>query len=203
MISFDALVIGGGAAGMQCAIMLGSALNKPFAKNKKVGIIMHQKASHLQTAVFNNVLGLPAGTKGSDILKEGIQHLETTYPEVIQIHKEKVTEVSGTAGNFTITTNKNTYNTKTIIVALGNTNLFNIEGLNQYIVPHERANPVKERIQLKNTNHVVTEAIYVAGTLAGWSSQLPIAMGSGAQVALDVLTIWNEGNPVQVHDKLV
>ena len=55
---FDALIIGGGVAGMQCALVLGSGLKKPSASNKKVGIIMHQRSSHLQNALFNNVLGL-------------------------------------------------------------------------------------------------------------------------------------------------
>ncbi len=44
------------------------------------------------------------------------------------------------------------------------------------------------------------EGIYVIGTLAGCRSQLTIAAGSGAAVATDLLTIWNEGIPVQVHD---
>ena len=64
----DTIIIGGGAAGMSCALVLGSGLKKPFAEGKKVAIIMHQKASHLQTALFNNVLGLQPGTLGKDIL---------------------------------------------------------------------------------------------------------------------------------------
>jgi hypothetical protein len=35
----------------------------------------------------------------------------------------------------------------------------------------------------------VAEGIYVAGTLAGWRSQLSIAAGSGAAVATDILTL--------------
>ena len=35
---FDALIIGGGAAGLSCALVLGSAENKPFAKDKKIEI---------------------------------------------------------------------------------------------------------------------------------------------------------------------
>ena len=32
---FDVLIIGGGVSGMQCALVLGSGLHKPFAKDKK------------------------------------------------------------------------------------------------------------------------------------------------------------------------
>ena len=55
---FDTLIIGGGVSGMQCALVLGSGLNKPYGKGKKVGVILHQRASHLQNALFNNVLGI-------------------------------------------------------------------------------------------------------------------------------------------------
>ncbi|GAL66035.1 putative protein [Jejuia pallidilutea] len=39
----DVLIIGGGAAGMSCALVLGSAKEKPFAKDKQIAIITHQK----------------------------------------------------------------------------------------------------------------------------------------------------------------
>ena len=72
---FDVIIIGGGVAGMQCALVLGSGLKKPFAKNKKVGILLHQRSSHLQNALFNNVLGLTSGTLGEDILIQGKKQL--------------------------------------------------------------------------------------------------------------------------------
>ena len=68
---FDVLIIGGSAAGMSCALVLGSAKMKPFAEGKHIAIIMHQKTSHLQTALFNNVLGLAPGTTGTEILEKG------------------------------------------------------------------------------------------------------------------------------------
>ena len=70
-MNFDALIIGGGVSGMQCALILGSAENKSFARGKKIGIITHQRASHLQNALFNNVLGLSPKTLGKNILIEG------------------------------------------------------------------------------------------------------------------------------------
>ncbi|ETN94245.1 FAD-dependent oxidoreductase [Zhouia amylolytica] len=200
---FDVLVIGGGVAGMQCALILGSAKSKEFAKDKKIGIIAHQKASHLQSAELNNAIGIAPGTSGLDLLNASKKHLADLYPHVLQIENEKVLKVEKDLNHFTIFTNKNRYTSKLIVVALGYTNFFNIEGLNQYLEPHELSNREKERVQLKNTNHLVAEGIYVAGTLAGWRSQFAIAAGSGAQVATDILTLWNNGKHAHVHDKLV
>lgn len=203
MEHFDVLIIGGGAAAMQCALVLGSAHEKAYAAGKRVGIVMHQKASHLQTAKFENVLGLAPGTLGATILEEGKNHLTALYPEVFQIHGEKVTKVARQSDDtLVVFTNKLSYTAHTIVVALGYTNLFDIDGLNQFVIPHQRSMPEKERVQLKNTDHVVTPGIYVTGTLAGWSSQFAIAAGSGAQVAADILTEWNGGNFTKVHHKI-
>ncbi len=87
---YDVLIIGGGAAGMSSALVLGSAKNKPFAKDKTIGIIMHQKSSALQTGLFNNALGLKPGTTGLEILVDGKKHLSNVYPHVDLIEKEKV-----------------------------------------------------------------------------------------------------------------
>lgn len=198
---YDALIIGGGAAGLSCALVLGSAHKKEFASNKHIGIIVHQRASHLQSALFNNVLGLAPGTLGADILQDGRKQLETLYPHVDQIDTEKVIAVSKIADNFKIATNKGSYEAKVIVVAVGYTDLINIEGLEGFIQPHPRAGAQKSRIWLKNEDHLVAEGLYVSGTLAGWRSQFAIASGSGAQVATDILTLWNDGNHAHVHDK--
>jgi thioredoxin reductase len=199
---YDALVVGGGAAGMSCALVLGSAKQKSFAANKVIGIIAHQKTSHLQTALFNNVLGLMPGTTGVSILESGKKQLTTLYPHVEQIDKEKVLEVLKAETGFEVRTNKNTYLSKLVVIAVGYTNLMRIKGLEQYVEPHPRANVEKDRIWLKNVDHLIEENLYVAGTLAGWRSQFAIASGSGAHVATDVLTLWNGGKHVKVHDKV-
>lgn len=201
-MGYDVLIIGGGAAGMSCALVLGSAKNKPFAADKSIGIIMHQKASALQTGLFNNALGIKPGTTGKDLLESGKQQLADVYPHVDQIEKEKVLAISQEENHIIVTTNKNSYQAKTIVVAVGPSNLFNIDGLKHYIEPHKKLPAAKERIQLKNADHLAAENIYVAGVLAGHRSQLAIACGSGASVATDILTAWNNGNPAMVHDKV-
>ena len=201
---YDALIVGGGAAGMSCALVLGSAKPKAFAAKKTIGIITHQKTSHLQTALFNNVLGLAPGTTGASILESGKKkQLSTLYPHVEQIENEKVLEVSKRDNCFEVKTNKRTYESKIVVIAVGYTNLMTIKGLDQYIEPHPRTAIEKDRIWLKNTDHVIEDSLYVAGTLAGWRSQFAIASGSGAHVATDVLTLWNGGKDVKVHDKII
>ncbi|WP_375235905.1 NAD(P)-binding domain-containing protein [Winogradskyella sp.] len=201
-MNFDALIIGGGPAGMSCALVLGSAKPKPFATNKHIGIIMHQKTSHLQNALLNNVLGLKPGTLGKDILENGRQQLKDLYPHVSQIEKEKVKSVSKITEGFIIETNKNTYKAKSIVIAVGYTSLLTIKGLENYIESHPQAAIEKDRIWLKNKNHLIEEGLYVAGSLAGWRSQFAMASGSGAQVATDILTQWNNGKHTKIHDKI-
>ncbi|WP_299394759.1 NAD(P)/FAD-dependent oxidoreductase [uncultured Gelidibacter sp.] len=199
---FDVLIVGAGAAGMSCALVLGSAKSKPFAEDKRIGLIAHQRTSHLQNALFNNVLGLPAGTLGSDILTAGKAQLASLYPHVEQIEKEKVKSVVKSSEGFTVITNKGTYAAKLVVIAVGYTNLITIKGLESYIEAHPKAAPAKERIWLKNENHVVEPGLFVAGTLAGLRSQYAIACGTGAQVATDILTLWNDGKDTHVHDKI-
>ncbi|MCO6161479.1 FAD-dependent oxidoreductase [Flavobacterium sp. NRK F7] len=199
---YDVLIIGGGVSGVSCALVLGSAYTKPFASNKKIGLIAHQKASSLQNGVYNNAYGIPPGKLGSELLDESLEHLQQLYPHVTPIEKEKVVKIEGSVGNFTIVTNKNKYHSKLIVIAIGSGSPFLIEGLETYVIPHKKALAIKNRIQLQNDDHLVKPGIYVCGTLAGHRSQLSIAAGSGASVAGDVLTLWNDGNHVQVHDAI-
>ena len=197
---FDVLIIGGGVSGVSAAIIFGSAKEKSFMADKQIGIIAHQKASSLQNALFNNAYGIAPGTLGRNLLNSSLEHLQNLYPQILQIEGEKVVRISGEFNNFTITTNKNTYHSKLIMIGIGAGNPFTIEGLENFIIPHKKAAPEKNRIQLENNDHLVTEGIYAIGTMAGHRSQLVIAAGSGASAATDVLTLWNNGKPVQVHD---
>ena len=199
---FDVLIIGGGVAGMQCALVLGSGLKKPYAINKKVGVIMHQRSSHLQNALFNNVLGLPTGTLGSNVLAAGKNQLTTNYPNITQIEGEKVISITIQNHFHIVKTIKNEYKTQVIVLALNYAKPFLIKGLEAYLEPHQRAKASKDRIQLRNENYLVTENVYVCGTLSGCRSQFAIAAGSGATVATDILTLWNNGEHSQVHDKI-
>ncbi|WP_300568595.1 FAD-dependent oxidoreductase [Flavobacterium sp.] len=198
----DVLIIGGGVSGVSCALVLGSAHKKAFVQDKSISIVTHQKASSLQDAIFYNAYGIESGKLGADLLVETTQQLQQNYPHITQIEDEKVLKVIAIENGFEITTNKNTYSSKIVVVSIGSSNLFDIEGLQQYLEPHQKSLPEKNRIQLQNKDHFVTEGIYVTGTLAGHRSQLAIAAGSGAAVATDILTLWNNGVETHSHDSV-
>jgi len=201
-MDFNVLIIGGGVAGLQCALVLGSAQKKPFAIDKKIGIVLHQKTSHLQNALFHNVLGLVPKTLGKDILIEGKQQLANAYPAVSQIENEKVISIASFNDAYKVVTNKGVYTSEIVIVALNYSKPFAIAGLESFIAPHKKANPEKDRIQLINKEGFIKKGLYCCGTIAGCRSQFAIAAGSGAAVATDVLTLWNDGNHVKIHDKI-
>lgn len=199
---FDCLIIGGGVSGVSCAQILGSAHKKDFVAEKRIAIITHQKASMLQDALFNNAYGIAPGTLGSNLLQSSLQDLATIYPHIEQIDHEKVISVVKNSDGFFVTTNNNVYEAKIVVVAINSSNPITIEGLDEYVEAHKKSLPQKNRIQLKNEDHLVTEGMYVAGTLAGHRSQLAIAAGSGAAVGTDILTLWNNGIETHAHDSI-
>lgn len=201
---FDALIIGGGVSGMQCALVLGSAYKNAFASDKKIAIILHQRASHLENALFNNVLGLQPNTLGKDILTDGKEQLATLYPHVSQLENEKVLSIIQQIDEtYVVETNKNRYKSKIVVVALNYAKPFSINGLDKYVIPHQKSSIDKDRIQLKNEDHLIKKGLYCCGTIAGFRSQFAIAAGSGASVATDILTLWNDGKDTKVHDKVL
>jgi hypothetical protein len=152
--------------------------------------------------LFNNVLGIQPGTLGKTILEDGKAQLSAQYAHITQIDSEKVTSITLADGLYTVLTNKNVYQAKLVVVAQNYATPFTISGLEAYLIPHQRANPEKNRIQLKHTNYLVKKGLYCCGTIAGLRSQFAIAAGSGATVATDILTLWNNGKHTKVHDKV-
>jgi hypothetical protein len=179
---------------------LGSAENKLFAMDKTIGIILHQKASALNNALFNNVLGVRPNTTGKEILERGKLQLQEMYPHIHIIETEKVYKILELKDSLMVTTNKKRYQANKIVIAVGTSNLTEIEGLTKYLIPHKNLPEDKKRLQLRNENHLVTKNMYVAGVLAGFRSQFAIAAGSGTQVATDILTKWNDDNTTMAHD---
>ena len=58
---FDALIIGGGAAGLSCALVLGSGLKKPFAEGKNVAILFEKDSTRTRCAFEVGAMDLGMG----------------------------------------------------------------------------------------------------------------------------------------------
>jgi hypothetical protein len=106
-----------------------------------------------------------------------------------QIENEKVLSINDSLKGFEIKTSKAIYFANSVVLALNYSKPFTIKELDDFIEPHKRANPEKDRIQLKNTNHLIKKGLYCCGTIAGWRSQFTIVAGSGASGATDILTL--------------
>jgi thioredoxin reductase len=199
---YDLLIVGGGASGVSCALVVGSGMKKPFAKDKKVAIIPHQRASSLQDAIFNNVYGIAPGTLGTTLMANSMEQLARLYPEVEILPTKKIHQIEFLPDKYRLSTlQEEVFEAKIVVLAIGAGNPISIQGLEAYVRPHGKTPEEKNRIQLRNHDHMVREGLYVCGTLAGHRSQLAIASGSGAAVATDILTLWNHGKHVQVHDR--
>ncbi len=199
---YDLIIIGGGPSALSCALVVGSAENKEYMKDKKIAIIANQKASDMNAAVLNNLYGVEQGVKGKDFLKESLKQLDK-YKSVEQLQPDMVNAVLDKGEFYEVKTEKDTYQAKNVVVAVGHSKkVKEIEGLGKYVEKHINTPSIMERFELKNNNLLVDgKAMYVAGVLSGCASQVAIASGTGADIAVQLLTKWNGGEFDHHHDK--
>ncbi len=199
---YDLIIIGGGPAALSCALVLGSAEKKEYMQDKKIAIIANQKASDMNAALLNNLYGVEQGVKGKDFLKESLKQLDM-FSNIEQLSPDMVNAVLDKGDAYEVKTEKDTYKAKQVVLAIGHGKKVNdIEGLSQYVEKHINTPAGMERFALKNKNLLVDgKGMYVAGVLGGCASQVVIAAGTGADVAVQLLTKWNNGVFDHHHDK--
>lgn len=112
-ISYDLVIIGGGPAGSAASV---------YAARKQLKTLLIVKEWGGQSIVSDDVqnwIGTPhiAGPNLASALRS---HVVEYKGEVLTIaENESVTTIAGTDGNFTVTTDKNAYTTKTVLIATG------------------------------------------------------------------------------------
>lgn len=111
---YDLCIIGGGPAGVAAGV---------YAARKKIKTIFITENFRNQSVVSDNIQNW-IGTisiKGEDLASNLEKHLKSCAGENVEIkEKETVTNITRNEnGIFTITTNKNNYNTRTILIASG------------------------------------------------------------------------------------
>ncbi len=198
---FDLLIIGGGPAAISCGLVLGSAAEKPYMRDKKIGMIAYTKGGDLNAALLNNLFGIPSGTKGKQIIDNELKRLET-FTSIEQLTAEAISAITKTNNGYKISTANNTYEAVNVVLAIGhNPKIKNIEGLEDVLIAHGKSLPNVTKSALKNNNLVIEDGLYVTGTAANHASMAAISVGLGAQVAIQLLTKWNGGVFDHAHNK--
>lgn len=110
---YDLIIIGGGPAGCAAAV---------YAARKQLKTLLILKEWGGQSIVSDDVqnwIGTPhiSGTKLAEALKSHVMEYKGDILSIAE--NESVAKIEGTDGNFTITTDKHAYTSKTILISTG------------------------------------------------------------------------------------
>ena len=112
-MEFDVIIIGAGPAGVSASLYTVRA-------NKKTLIIYEDLSSLEKTDKIDNYYGFENGISGKDLYENGIKQAKNLG---VLVKKEEVVKIEQSGSNlynFVVTTSKNTYNSKVVILATGN-----------------------------------------------------------------------------------
>ena len=192
----DVLIIGGGVAGLTCAMTLASAHRKPWFGNRRV-LVIDDGRSDLNKALLNNAPGIEPGAFGTDILAR-MKNQFVQY-QVGCIENATIISAHRLSDDWSVQSDHSQiWHGRTLVLATGYKR-WNIDGLPCTPTPHPRGGK-SDRIMIEHDGcYLIDDSLYVAGLLAGGSSQFAIAAGIGAQVAVDILSDWS-GRRTHIHD---
>lgn len=112
-MEFDVIIIGAGPAGVSASLYTVRA-------NKKTLIIYEDLSSLEKTDRIDNYYGFENGISGKDLYENGIKQAKNLG---VLVKKEEVVKIEQSGSdlyNFVVTTSKNTYSSKVVILATGN-----------------------------------------------------------------------------------
>lgn len=133
---FDVIVVGGGPAGLNTAIMCAT-------RHLRILLLERNKLGGLLTTLYPNKTipnypGFPEGIVAIELVRNWLQHLRFSG---VTVREEAVLDV---AKDLTVTTNKKRYRSKVVVIATGtrprqlgvlNESRFNKEGKGVYYFP--------------------------------------------------------------------
>jgi len=191
---YSVAVIGGGVAGLSCALTLADGAKRfDFARGKKF-LVVDSGSSDVLKAVLNNVPGVKKGTTGEEyleFLKAQVEEFED-----VNLVEGEVSEVTGEKGNFKVVLSDGREFEAELVVFATGFHSFNVKTGLVEVIPHPRS-PRPGKIALKPKK----EGVYVAGLAAGEITMVATASGSGVDVACRILSEW-AGKVVVGHDRI-
>ncbi|MCR5232269.1 MAG: NAD(P)/FAD-dependent oxidoreductase [Acholeplasmatales bacterium] len=121
---YDSIIIGAGPAGISASLYLKRA-------NKNVLVLYYGQSELEKAHKIDNFYGFPNGISGKDLYQNGINQAKNLG---VQVSNEEVLNIQMNEDFcYNVITSKNTYKSKTVIIATGNKKLKpNISGIEKF-----------------------------------------------------------------------
>lgn len=182
----DIVVIGGGLAGLQAAVMTAKAGEETLVLDTGQSLV-------LNTSNIQNLVGHDS-VAGQELLTSGKQKVKEFGGE---IREEKVVSLERTDSGLTVSTEESEYEAEYVIVAsAGDLEFIELEAELEDGV--EGPYMMDKHLVTDESNKAV-ENIYAAGLADTWEYQTSVAIGDGAKAAVNLLSD-KYGEPYEDHD---
>lgn len=120
---YDVIILGAGPAGVSASLYCKRA-------NKNVLIIYNDSSELLKAQKIDNYYGFENGISGKDLYETGIKQSQNLGVEII---KQEVIKIEMENGYFNVITEKNSYKSKSVIIAMGSKkNTLKIKGVQEF-----------------------------------------------------------------------
>lgn len=182
----DVIVIGGGLAGLQAAVMTAKAGEDTVVLDSGQSLV-------LNTSNIQNLVGHDS-VAGGELLTSGKQKVEAFNGEIIE---EEAQKLERTDSGLKVSTDKSEYEAEYVIIASAG-DLSYIELDVEFEEGVDDPYMMDQHVVTDDSNKAA-ERVYVAGLANSWEHQTSVAIGDGAKAAVNLLT-EKYGEPYDDHD---
>lgn len=120
---YDVIILGGGPAGVSASLYCKRA-------NKNVLLIYSEDSGLIKAKKIDNYYGFEDGISGVDLYNAGIKQAQNIG---VETSKEEIIKIEIEDNYFKVSTDKEIYDTKSVIIAIGaKKNTLNVQGIKEF-----------------------------------------------------------------------